>query len=98
MVCCDENLDNHTEDLLKKFLYNSKSENINYRYKWFIGRNLKEYLETEPSLYELYTPKRQELNLYTNEVENYVNLHKFDVVIHSSVTLTLDRRKSQNVF
>lgn len=55
----------------------------------FIGRNLKEYLETEPSLYELYTPKRQELNLLnTNEVENYVNLHKFDVVIHSSVTLT----------
>lgn len=64
----------------------------------FIGRNVKKYLET---VCELYTPKRQELDLLNEEaVRGYLQKHQIDIVIHSAnpnpVKNKLDR--AENMF
>ena len=52
----------------------------------FVGRNLKEYLTQITD--ELYTPKRQELNLLDSDaVRDYLEQHTFDVVIHCGVNI-----------
>lgn len=50
----------------------------------FIGKNLKEYLDND---YDIYCPKREELDL-TNElsVEEYLKQKTFDVIIHAANT------------
>jgi len=50
----------------------------------FIGRNLKEYLDSD---YEVFAPSHRELDLCDGEmVEKYLREHMFDVVIHSANT------------
>jgi UDP-glucose 4-epimerase len=52
----------------------------------FIGANIKEFFQKK---YDIYSPKRESLNLldFAN-VENYIKKNLFDVVIHCGVTLT----------
>lgn len=58
----------------------------------FIGRNLCEKLEKE---YEVYAPKREELNLLDfNQVESYVKSGDFDIIIHSA---NINDTKHENV-
>lgn len=53
----------------------------------FIGRNIKEFLEVKH--YNVYSPKRNELDLLNEElVSSYLTKEKFDVVIHCGITLT----------
>lgn len=50
----------------------------------FIGRNLKEQWTDK---YDIFSPKRKELNLLdTESVYNYLKKHQFDVVIHAANT------------
>ncbi|WP_297417007.1 NAD-dependent epimerase/dehydratase family protein [Clostridium sp.] len=57
----------------------------------FIGKNLSEQLAKE---YNIYAPKREELNLLDqNSVEKYLTINKFDVVIHSAIQNTLGEAK-----
>lgn len=57
----------------------------------FIGRNIAEQLSNS---YEIYAPKREELDLLnTKRVEEYINSNKFDVIIHSAVQDTLGDAK-----
>jgi UDP-glucose 4-epimerase len=52
----------------------------------FIGKNLKESLINFTD--DLYTPKRQELNLLDSDsVQEYLTKHSFDVVIHCGVNI-----------
>tara|TARA_Y100000768_G_C23958885_1_gene674225 strand:- start:1016 stop:1900 length:885 start_codon:yes stop_codon:yes gene_type:complete len=52
----------------------------------FIGGNLKDYFQRKN--YKINTPKRNSLNLLNkNLVKEYLTQNKFDVVIHSAVTL-----------
>ncbi len=49
----------------------------------FIGRNLADYLAPK---YQIFTPTHQELELLDESaVREYLNRHKFDIVIHSAV-------------
>ncbi len=51
----------------------------------FVGRNLKEYFQDK---YDIYCPKRQELNLLdSHAVYEYLTKNEFDVVIHCAITL-----------
>lgn len=57
----------------------------------FIGKNLLEQLENE---YNIYAPRREELNLLNqNSVEKYLDTNKFDIVIHSAIQNTLGESK-----
>ena len=52
----------------------------------FVGKNLKDYLSHYSE--DLYTPKRQELNLLDSDsVQDYLKKHSFDVVIHCGVNI-----------
>ena len=52
----------------------------------FIGGNLKDFFLKKN--YNTLTPKRDELNLLDKDlVKNYLINNKFDIVIHSAVTL-----------
>jgi len=53
----------------------------------FIGKNLSKKLTSK---YNIYAPKREELNLLDQKsVERYLNINKFDIVIHSAIQNTL---------
>lgn len=53
----------------------------------FIGGNLKEFFLKKA--YSVFSPKREQLNLIDKEkIKNYLAENKFDVIIHSAVTLT----------
>ena len=53
----------------------------------FIGRNLLEHFQNK--FKSVFSPKRNQLNLLdTDAVESYIKSNKFDVIIHSCVTLT----------
>lgn len=57
----------------------------------FIGKNLEEQLKSK---YNIYAPKRKELNLLDEKsVERYLNINKFDIVIHSAIQNTLGEAK-----
>jgi GDP-L-fucose synthase len=58
----------------------------------FIGKNLLEQLGNE---YNIYSPKREELNLLDSDsVEKYLNTNKFDIIIHSAIQNTLGEAKT----
>ena len=49
----------------------------------FIGKNIFLYLK---DMYEVKNPTREELNLInTEEVEEYLKKHNFDIIIHLSL-------------
>lgn len=57
----------------------------------FIGKNLIEYLSRD---YNIYSPNREELDLLDEGmVEKYLDLHRFDIVIHSAIQNTLGEFK-----
>lgn len=52
----------------------------------FLGRNLTEYLRRSPTVYELFTPSHQELDLMDEEkVRAYLRAGKFDVVVNAAI-------------
>ena len=52
----------------------------------FIGQNLKEYLEKEKDLYEIYAPTRKEFDISDEqEVKNQLKKQYYDVIIHAVV-------------
>jgi len=57
----------------------------------FIGKNLLEQLGNE---YNIYAPRREELNLLNQDsVEKYLDTNKFDIVIHAAIQNTLGEAK-----
>ena len=85
MVCCDENLDNHTDVLLKIYLHKIIMKILVTGSNGFIGANIKEFFKNK---FNVLAPKRESLNLLDSiQVENYLK-NFFDVVIHCGVTLT----------
>lgn len=52
----------------------------------FIGRNIKEYLEKETDLYEIYAPASKEFDISNEqEVKNQILKKYYDVIIHAAV-------------
>ena len=52
----------------------------------FVGKNIKEYLESRKEEYQLYCPSSKELNcIDEGEVERYIKEHSFDYILHFAV-------------